>query len=116
LGIPLDGVQDALVRLDEEGVIALYPETGALWLAHPFSAADEPFKVRTDEGTWDAVCVWDGLGVLAVLGSDGDVATKCPDCDESLELSVRSNAIAPSDYVVHFGVPARRWYEDIAHT
>lgn len=116
LGIAEREVVDALRRLHDDDVIALMPGTSFVWLAHPFSALTAPFEVIVGAARWDAICVWDALGVLAVLESDGIVRTLCPDCGDPLELEVRDGEITASDYVVHFGVPAARWYEDVAYT
>ena len=69
-----------------------------------------------DGRSYHGNCVWDALGVIAMLGSDGEVETSCADCDSPLELSVRDGALAPTDTVVHFAVPAARWWEDIVFT
>jgi hypothetical protein len=61
-------------------------------------------------------CVWDALGVIAMLGTDGDLVSSCPDCDTPLELSVRGGVLQPSTAVVHFSVPAARWWEDVVFT
>ncbi|MFN2593676.1 MAG: organomercurial lyase [Actinomycetota bacterium] len=87
-----------------------------MWLAHPFSARAEPFRVGTGDKKWDAICVWDALGILVLTDSDGIVTTACPDCQEPLTIEVKGGAISPKEYVVHFGVPARSWYDDIAYT
>ena len=116
LSITETEVEAALRELDAADVIALKPGTTRIWLAHPFSNERAPFKVRSGGRTWDAICVWDALGVLALLERDGDVSTKCPDCEEELVVSVNDDQVSPSECVVHFGVPASRWYEDIAHT
>ena len=110
-------VMSALRHLDAGDVIAFAPGSEDLWLAHPFCATDGPFEVSAPTGSWQAICVWDALGILALLGSDGSVKTRCPDCGERLQLSIVDGEIgAPPGAVVHFGVPAARWYEDIAFT
>ena len=117
LGASMENVEAALEQLDADDVIALLPGTHFVWLAHPFSALAAPFVTRTDRGSWDAICVWDALGILSLLDDDGEVQTLCPDCGEPLLLEVRDGVInAPPDAVVHYGVPARKWYEDLAHT
>jgi Alkylmercury lyase len=111
-----DEVRATLESLDADDIIALDPETREIWLAHPFSARTEPFHVTAGDQRWDSICIWDALGILAIVGSDGVVTTSCPDCGEALTVTIDGGRIAPSDHVVHFGVPARRWYDDIAFT
>ena len=112
----VEEVERALLALDAGDVIALDPSTGALWLAHPFCATPAPFKVRSGPRAWDAICVWDALGILAVIDEDGTVETHCPDCGEAIELRVVDGRIDDAEGVVHYGVPASRWYEDIGYT
>lgn len=117
LGMYRSDVAVALRELADDDVIVLQRGSLDVWLAHPFAAPSAPFKVASGERSWDAICIWDGLGILEVVGSDGDVRTNCPDCAEPLTVSVTNGeARAPDDYVVHFGVPAARWYEDVAYT
>ena len=47
---------------------------------------------------------------------NGIVDTSCPDCGESIELRVEGGELQPVDAVVHFAVPARRWWENIGFT
>jgi hypothetical protein len=116
-GVPLSEVEHALHRLADDDVIALVPGTSFVWLAHPFSAAAAPFRVISGDRSWDAICVWDALGVLALVESDGRVETRCPDCAAALTTEVSAGEIAaPDPYVAHYGIPANRWYEDVGYT
>jgi Alkylmercury lyase len=116
LGVEIEEVEAALRRLHDDDVIVLAPGTHFVWLAHPFSAQASPFRVRARDRLWDAICIWDALGIFAVLEAPGTMTTSCPDCGEPLELKVEDGQLATSDYIVHHGVPARRWYEDVGYT
>ena len=117
LGLSSAALERSLDELAAADVIVLLPGTHFVWLAHPFSAAAGPFRVTSGDRSWDAICVWDALGILALNGVDGSVATACPDCGEVLEIEVAGGDVrAPSEHVVHFGVPAARWYEDVGYT
>ena len=117
MDVSLHEVENAYTQLHDEDVIALIPGTKLVWLAHPFCALDAPFMVVSAGSRWDAICIWDALGILALLQADGEVQTRCPDCgDEISVLVVEGEVRAERDYVVHFGVPANRWYEDLGHT
>jgi hypothetical protein len=85
-------------------------------MALPFSAVATDFRVEAGNRSWYANCAWDGLGILAALACDGLVATHCPDCGEAFGLVVRDGRLEPSDCVVHFVVPAARWWDDIVYT
>ena len=117
LDIPATEVEASLRELAEQDVIAFRPGTEDLWLAHPFCATEAPFKVAAGPRSWDAICIWDALGILALTEQAGSVETACPDCAEPLQIEVDEGRIeAPPGAVVHFGVPAARWYEDVAYT
>lgn len=117
LGLTLDEVEAALRELAAGDVLALVPGTSFVWLAHPFSAAAAPFRVTSGGRRWDAICIWDALGILALVDVDGRVETLCPDCGEDLEVEVNAgNVVAGDGYVAHYGVPANRWYEDVGYT
>jgi hypothetical protein len=51
-----------------------------------------------------------------MLGSDGTVSTRCPDCDDHLELRIDGGALQPLEAVAHFAVPAAKWWDDIGFT
>jgi hypothetical protein len=113
----VDDVLGALRELAADDVIAFRPGTEELWLAHPFCAGEAPFEVRAGTRTWDAICIWDALGILALLEADGHVFTRCPDCLEAMTVTVDGGRVVPiPGSVVHFGIPARRWYEDVGYT
>ena len=105
-------------RLAEGHVIVLEPGSEQIWMANPLSARPTDFEVTASDGrSWYGNCAWDAPGILAMLGVDGRVATSCPDCNEPLELLVKSENIrGPEGAVAHFAVPARRWWEDIGFT
>lgn len=110
-------VRGVFRMLADQDVIAFKPGTEDLWLAHPFCASQAAFDVVSGDRRWDAICIWDALGILALIGADGTVSTVCPDCDEVLEVRVVADEVAgPPEAIVHFGVPAARWYEDIGFT
>lgn len=117
LGVSDADAGAAYDRLATSRVIVLRPGTRDVLMAAPLSAVPTSHVVRLPDGrSHFANCVWDALGLLAMLASDGDVDTRCHDCGSALQLSVRDGALAPSDAVVHFAVPAARWWEDIVFT
>ena len=117
LAMPLSEAEEAYRRLEQGRVIVLAPGTTNIWMANPLSAVPTRFRVVTDDGrSWWGNCVWDALGVLAMIGSDGMVDTSCPDCGEKIELRVEDGELKSVDAVIHFAVPAARWWENIAFT
>jgi len=117
LAIPPNEAEEAYRRLEQGRVIVLAPGTTNVWMANPLSAVPTRFRVVTNDGrSWWGNCVWDALGILAMVGSDGMVDTSCPDCGEKIELHVEEGELQPLDAVIHFAVPAARWWENIAFT
>ena len=117
LGVAVDDAVASFHELHSGDVIALAPGTDLVWLAHPFCATDAPFKVMSGSERWDGICIWDALGILSMLERDGTVETACPDCGDRLVLEVKDGDLAgPDGSLVHFGVPAARWYEDVGFT
>jgi hypothetical protein len=110
------GVEASLRRLTDAHVIALAPGTPLVWMANPFSALPTPFEVRSGDRRWWGNCIWDALGGLAMIGTDGEVRTSCPDCGEPLLLEVRGGEIGGDAGVVHYATPAAQWWDDIGST
>ena len=86
-------------------------------MLNPFSAVETPYRVEADGRSWFANCAWDALGIPAALHGEGRIEAECPDCGERLELEVRGGElVSGGELLVHFVVPARRWWDDIAFT
>jgi alkylmercury lyase len=117
LGVSEPEAAAAYDRLAANRVIVLEPGTRDVLMAAPLSAVPTPHVVRMADGrSMYGNCVWDALGVIAMLGQDGDVDTVCTDCEAPLSLTVRDGALGATDTVVHFAVPASRWWENIVFT
>ncbi len=106
-------VEDSLRRLAAEHVLVLAPGTPYIWMANPLSAIPTPFSVEAAGRTWFGNCIWDALGVVAMLGGTGTVRTWCPDCHDRLEVSVADGRPSVAEGVVHFAVPAAHWWDNI---
>src|SRR4030095_212836 len=101
LGLADSDVAAAYERLAANRVIVLKPRTPDVLMAAPLSAVPTPHVVRmADRRSHYGNCVWDALGVIAMLGMDGDVETICADCDSPLRLAVRGGSLDPSNAVV----------------
>ena len=113
MGATPSQVEDALQRLHDSHVIVLAPGTPYIWMANPISALPTPYRVETNGKTFWGNCIWDALGIVAMLGGDGVVTALCPDCADDLELQVRDGELSGSSYLVHYAVPAAHWWDDI---
>jgi hypothetical protein len=115
LGRSVGEVEASLRRLAEGRVLVLAPGTPYVWMANPLSGLPTPFQVEAGGRVWFGNCIYDALGILAMLDTDGDVRTWCPDCGEAMALSIAGRSIA-GDGVIHFAVPAVQWWDDIGFT
>ncbi|NUT57178.1 MAG: hypothetical protein HOQ03_14535 [Thermoleophilia bacterium] len=117
LGLAEQEVADAYRRLHDAHALVLHPGTTRIRMLNPFSAVETPHRVEAGGRSWYANCAWDALGIPAALHTDGSIRSACPDCGEPLELEVRDDALERgADLLVHFVVPARKWWDDIAFT
>jgi hypothetical protein len=117
LGATRDQVGRGLEQLAAARALVLQPESGEILMANPFSAVPTSFAVRSGVRSWWGNCIWDALGVLAMVGEPGRVVTSCPDCGEELLLDVEDGRCRSAKSVLaHFAVPARHWWDDITFT
>jgi hypothetical protein len=117
LGLAEKEVAEAYERLHDAHALVLDPGTTEIRMLNPFSAVETQHRVEADGRSWFANCAWDALGIPAALHTDGAVCSACPDCGEPVELEVREGELVRgAELLVHFVVPARRWWDDIAFT
>ena len=117
LGLAENEVEAAYRRLHDAHALVLHPGTTEIRMLNPFSAVETPHRVVAGGRSWFANCAWDALGIPGALHTDGDVHSGCADCGEQLELEVRDGRLVRgAELLVHFAVPARRWWDDIAFT
>jgi hypothetical protein len=117
LGVGREEAEAAYRRLHDAHALVLEPGTTEIRMLNPFSAVETPHRVRAAGRSWFANCAWDALGIPAALRTDGRVESECPDCGERLELEVRDGELVRgAELLVHFVVPARQWWDDIAFT
>ena len=117
LGLAEAAVADAYRRLHDAHALVLHPGSTEIRMLNPFSTVETPHRVEAAGRSWYANCAWDALGIPAALHADGRIASACPDCGERLELEVRDGELVRgADLLVHFVVPARRWWDDIGFT
>jgi Alkylmercury lyase len=101
---------------DRHHALVLLPASPYLWMAEPFSAVPTSYLVRAGERAWFGNCAWDALAILALVGVDGSVSTRCPMSGVALEVEVRRGQLVAAPGLVHFAVPASRWWESIGYT
>ena len=115
LALPEKAVRESLERLATSRALVLQPGSREVLMANPFSAVPTPFAVHADEQLYFGNCIWDALGIPAMLGVDGCVQSSCACCGEAMELFVSDSSLEPISAAIHFAVPAHRWWQDIVY-
>ncbi len=117
LSRPQPEIEESLRRLAAGRVLILAPNATNIWAANPFCAVPSNFRVSAPGRTYWGICIWDALGIAAALHTDATVTARCSDgCNQEIVLEVRDGALVRSEGIVHFGVPAARWWENIGFT
>jgi hypothetical protein len=116
-------VAGAFERLAMGRVLVLAEGTREIVMAAPFAGVKTDFRVRAGGRSYYANCIWDALGIPAMLAGAGRAAdvtveTRCADCAAPLGLEVHDGSLSadPPGVVTHFAVPAARWWADIVYT
>jgi hypothetical protein len=111
--VPDVEVRAAFGRLAAGRALVLQPETGEILMANPYSAVPTPFLVEVPAYTCYGNCIWDALGIAALLKEPARIRTSCADCGLALQLSVEDGRVSGDSGVAHFAVPARHWWDDV---
>jgi hypothetical protein len=106
-------VQASFQRLADAHMLVLRRDTGEILMANPFSAVPTPFLTKVDGQTYNGNCIWDGMGISAMLKRDAVIQTSCGDCGTSITLRIVNGMLEPAVGIVHFAVPAAHWWTDI---
>jgi len=123
LGADSAAVEAAFDRLAAGRAIVLTPGTRDIRMAAPFAGAPTDFRVKVGDRSYYANCIWDAVGIPAMLtgagrSADARIETQCPDCSAPLGLAVDAGGLTTDvpGAVAHFAVPAARWWADIVFT
>jgi DNA-binding transcriptional MocR family regulator len=117
LGVSGPEVEAAFGRLRDQRLLVLEPgDPSRIRMAPPFSGVETPFPVEVGGKRHYANCVWDALGVAAALHEDAVIPASDGFSGEPITLEVRDRRPVPQECVIHFAVPAARWWRDIIHT
>lgn len=108
-------VRAGLARLSESHAFMLQ-ENGELWRVAPFSAIPTAFPVIVGRRTWFGNCIWDALGIPAMLGKNAEIGAACGCCNLAMPVTVKAGKLLTTDGIIHIAVPAREWYKDVVFT
>ena len=108
---------DAALRALHDAHALVLNEDGSIRMALPFSAIPTDHEVvATDGRRWWANCAWDALAIPSLVGRDAQITSRWLDDGSPLTLTVTAEGTQPDRGLVHFLVPACRWWDDIVET
>ena len=112
---PLRNIRSSLSRLSESHAF-MPQENGELWRVAPFSAIPTAFPVTVGKRSWFGNCIWDALGIPAMLSQNARIGASCACCNLAMPIEVRAGKLLSTRGVIHIAVPACEWYKDVAFT
>jgi hypothetical protein len=113
---PARQVQNALSNLADAHMLVLQKDSGEILMANPFSAVPTSFLVGTPNFSCYGNCIWDSLGIAAMLNQDVRIRSSCADCGDALDVNIVSGDVRGDTGIVHFAIPAHHWWDDIVFT
>jgi alkylmercury lyase-like protein len=108
-----DAVGASFQRLADGHILVLQQGTGEILMANPFSAVPTPFLVRGEGRSWYGNCIWDAMGIPAMLKQDVTIDASCGCCGTAMQLSVFDGSLEEAPGIAHFAIPAAHWWDDI---
>ncbi|HEX9368445.1 MAG TPA: organomercurial lyase [Vicinamibacterales bacterium] len=111
-----EAAEHAYQALADAHMLVLRPDSTTIWMAMPFSNMQTAYTVIAAGRAYYANCAWDAFGVPALLGADARIFTTCADCGGALERKVARGTITETRGLVHFALPARRWWDNVGFT
>ena len=108
-----DEVRDSFQRLAEGHIIVLQKGSGEILMANPMSAVPTPFLVKAGGRSYYGNCIWDAMGIPAMLKQDATIEASCGCCSTAMNLNVTNGSLGQARGVAHFAIPAAHWWDDI---
>jgi hypothetical protein len=116
LGCGPAAARGALQRLADVHMLVLQKGSGEILMAGPFSAIPTAFPVKSGGKAYYGNCIWDAMGIPAMLKQDATIESSCACCGTAMQLRVREGRLQPATGVVHFALPAGRWWDNVVFT
>ena len=109
-------VRDAYRRLYAKRMLVPAGDFTSIRMAPPFSGVPTQHRAAVNGTEYFANCAWDAFGVVAALGGNGTVLSRCEQTLESLVLHLVPDGPPSSEWLFHCVVPAAEWWNDIVFT
>jgi hypothetical protein len=108
-----DEVRASFQRLADGHILVLQKGSGEILMANPFSAVPTPFLVKAGGRSYYGNCIWDAMGIPAMLKQDAAIEASCGCCSTAMNLKVTNSSLEDARGVAHFAIPAAHWWDDI---
>ena len=108
-----DEVRDSFRRLADGHILVLQKDSGEILMANPFSAVPTPFQVKAGGRSYYGNCIWDAMGIPAMLAQDAVIETSCGCCSTAMNLKVTNGSLEEANGIAHFAISAAHWWDDI---
>jgi len=112
LSSTISEVQAAYRRLADGRALVLQGN-GEILMAEPFSAVPTAFYIEVGAHAWWGNCIWDALGIPAMLKEDARIITACGCCNDRMILEVQNGSLINTSGLVHFAIPPKDWWNDV---
>jgi hypothetical protein len=112
-GASPEAIDTALRELSDAHQLVLQRDGGEVLMANPFSAVPTPFVVTIGPRSWYGNCVWDAMGIAAMIGKSAVLDASCGCCGTAMRLAIPGECCDDDERVAHFAIPAARWWDDI---
>ena len=113
LSTPPDDIEASFQRLADGHILVLQKGTGEILMANPFSAVPTPFLVRAGHCSWFGNCIWDAMGIPAMLQRDATIEASCGCCGTAMHMAVVDDSLQEASGIAHFAIPAAHRWDDI---
>ena len=108
-----DEVRASFQRLADGHILVLQKQSGEILMANPFSAVPTPFLVKMEDRSYYGNCIWDAMGIPAMLKQDASIEASCGCCSMAMSLQVTNGSLEEAHGLAHFAIPAAHWWDDI---
>jgi hypothetical protein len=108
-----DQVRLSFQRLADGHILVLQKGSDEVLMANPFSAVPTPFLVKAGGRSYYGNCIWDAMGIPAMLQQDATIEASCGCCSTAINLKVTNGLIVKAHGIAHFAIPAAHWWDDI---
>lgn len=108
-----DEIRVSFQRLADGHIIVLQKGSGEILMANPFSAVPTPFLVKVGERSYYGNCIWDAMGIPAMLKQDATIEASCGCCSTAMNLKITNGSLEGTRGIAHFAIPAAHWWDDI---